>query len=592
MKARYLFASAALTGALAACNFADLDPIDSLTDQSYWTSVNDLKLYATSLYGNLDAPGVGKDAVSDHHVTTSYSAWLFDESIVPASGGGWDAGSWSNIRSCNVFLSRYRRVAGAEADINRYVAEVRFFRALDYYGKVKTFGDVPWYDTELQTTDTEQLYKARDSRDFVLGKIIEDLDFAIAWLPDGGSEERGRLSKDAARQQLARVCLYFGTYKKYHSVGGSPSSADLLARARDLTAAIMATGRYSIVQGSDNGASQMPFDGYPLHYSNQFVQADLSGNAECILARYYSFGEVTHETGRQAGSTGIGLSRAFVESFLCTDGQPISVSTLYQGNKDNATLEDEFTGRDPRMYQIVDNPHKPYLITNGVREVNARPNVASNEAVTGYPCVKYRSPLQSQWEARSTDYDWFVYRYAETLLINAEAHAELGTCTQEVLDRTIKPIRDRVGMPGLNVSPVRDTQGVDYGYDVSDLIREIRRERGIELVCEGHRYDDLVRWNAMKLLEDPKTVFGIRITDAVRADYAANNVTFGGSDGRPTAEYRGSTYLYQYAASKPLGADGSLPAGRKWSATDKRWLNPLPTDQLTLNPNLGQNPGW
>lgn len=592
MKTTYFLASAAMTAGLAACNFADLDPIDSLTDQSYWTSVNDLKLYATGLYGNLDAPGVNKDAVSDHHVTTSYSQWLFDESIVPASGGGWNASSWANIRSCNIFLSRYQRVAGSEADVNLYVAEVRFFRALDYYGKIKTFGDVPWYDTELQTTDTELLYKARDSRDFVLGKIIEDLDFAIRWLPDGGSEERGRLSKDAARQQLARVCLYYGTYKKYHSVGGTPSSADLLARARDLSAAIMQTGRYAIVQGSDNGASQMPFDDYPLHYSNQFIQSDLSGNAECILARYYSFGEVTHETGRQAGSNGIGLSRAFVESFLCRDGKPISVSDQYQGNKENATLDDEFTDRDPRMYQIVDNIHKPYLITNGVREVNARPDVASNGAVTGYPCVKYRSPLQSQWEARSTDYDWFVYRYAETLLINAEAHAELGTCTQDVLDRTIKPLRDRVEMPALTISPDHDTQGVDYGYTVSDLIREIRRERGIELVCEGHRYDDLVRWNAMKLLEDPKSVLGIRITDAVRTDYATANVTFGGADGRPVAEYGGNTYLYQYAASKPLGADGTLPQGRRWTADDKRWLSPLPTDQLTLNPNLTQNPGW
>lgn len=592
MKAIYMLASAALAGGLASCNFTDLDPIDSLTDQSYWTSVNDLKLYATGLYGNLDAPGVSKDATSDHHVTTSYSQWLFDESIVPASGGGWNASSWSNIRSCNIFLNRYQRVGGSEADVNPYVAEVRFFRALDYYGKIKTFGDVPWYDTELQTTDTEQLYKARDSRDFVLGKIIEDLDFAIQWLPDGGSEERGRLSKDAARQQLARVCLYYGVYKKYHSVGGTPSSADLLARARDLSAAIMATGRYSIVQGSDAGASQMPFDDYPLYYSNQFIQDDLSSNAECILARYYSFGEVTHETGRQAGSSGIGLSRAFVESFLCRDGRPISVSDQYKGNEANATLDDEFTDRDPRMYQIVDNTHKPYLITNGVREVNARPDVSSSGAVTGYPCVKYRSPLQSQWEARSTDYDWFVYRYAETLLINAEAHAELGTCTQAVLDQTVKLIRDRVGMPNMTTTPEHDTQGVDYGYTVSDLIREIRRERGIELVCEGHRYDDLVRWNAMRLLEDPKTVLGIRITDAVRADYATANVTFGGADGRPVAEYGGSTYLYQYAASKPLGADGALPQGRAWTADDKRWLSPLPTDQLTLNPNLTQNPGW
>lgn len=581
MKLKYILCMAAFAGAFTACDVTDKSPIDSLTDASYWRTVQDLKLYANGLYGNLDAPSVTKDNTSDNCVTTSYSSWLFNESSVPATAGsaGW---TWGNIRTCNFFLQRYETVSGTESEINQYVAEVRFFRALDYFGKIKAFGDVPWYEKDLQTTDKDELYKARDSKDFVLGKIIEDLEFAITWLPDLGKQESGRLTKDAARTQLARVCLYYGTYKKYHNESGPPTSGELLSKAITLTNEIMNSNNYAIVKGTDVGCGQLPFEGYPLYYSNQFVQEDLSSNKETILARYYEDGVLMHQTGRQAGSLGTGLSKDFVESFLCTDGLPISVSKMYKGDE---SLEDEFVNRDPRMYQIIDNRNKPFTIINGEQQVNPFPACGANDAVTGYPCVKFRSPLQAQWEANKTTYDWFVYRYAEVLLINAEAHAELGTCTQEVLDRTVNQLRDRVGMPHMTTSPVADPAAIDYGYEVTPLIYEIRRERRIELVTEGHRLDDLKRWNAMKVFENPKTMLGIRITDAVRKLYEGN-VVFGGADGRPTVEYQGKTYLFQYP-SKSLD-----DPGRKWSPNDKRWFSPLPTDELTLNPNLKQNPGW
>ena len=581
MKLKYILCMAAFAGAFTACDVTDKSPIDSLTDASYWRTVQDLKLYANGLYGNLDAPSVTKDNTSDNCVTTSYSSWLFNESSVPATAGsaGW---TWGNIRTCNFFLQRYETVSGTESEINQYVAEVRFFRALDYFGKIKAFGDVPWYEKDLQTTDKDELYKARDSKDFVLGKIIEDLEFAITWLPDLGKQESGRLTKDAARTQLARVCLYYGTYKKYHNESGPPTSGELLSKAITLTNEIMNSNNYTIVKGTDAGCGQLPFEGYPLYYSNQFVQEDLSSNKETILARYYEDGVLMHQTGRQAGSLGTGLSKDFVESFLCTDGLPISVSKMYKGDE---SLEDEFVNRDPRMYQIIDNRNKPFTIINGEQQVNPFPACGANDAVTGYPCVKFRSPLQAQWEANKTTYDWFVYRYAEVLLINAEAHAELGTCTQEVLDRTVNQLRDRVGMPHMTISPVADPAAIDYGYEVTPLIYEIRRERRIELVTEGHRLDDLKRWNAMKVFENPKTMLGIRITDAVRRLYEGN-VVFGGADGRPTVEYQGKTYLFQYP-SKSLD-----DPGRKWSPNDKRWFSPLPTDELTLNPNLKQNPGW
>lgn len=194
-------------------DFTDLSPIDSFTDLSYWKTTDDLKMYATGFYGLLSSPSSTLDATSDNFVTQNPSSWLFDEVTVPTSGGGWD---WGWIRNYNYFFSRYQKVQCNENEIKKYVGEIRFFRSLLYFSKIKSFGDVPWYDRDLKTNDTEELYKARDPRDMVLANVIEDLQYAIENLPEKKNAEKGRLHKDAARQQLARVCLYYGTYMKYH----------------------------------------------------------------------------------------------------------------------------------------------------------------------------------------------------------------------------------------------------------------------------------------------------------------------------------------------------------------------------------------
>ncbi len=581
MKLKYIALTALLYGAFS-CDVTDISPKDSLTDKSYWTKVEDLKLYANTLYVNLPSPGVDKDNTSDNAVTTNYQSVLFNEKNVPTSTNkDNDIWNWEKIRACNFFLTRYGKVVGAEADINRYVAEVRFFRAFDYFNKVKKYGDVPYYETDLQTGDTELLYKARDSRDLVVGKIIEDLEYGVLWLPEPSKAEEGRLHKYVALNQLARVCLHEGTFKKYHKTTGTLTGDDLLRKAASAAEQVINSGLYDIVRGDNSGSGQLPFEGYPLYYSNQFVQENLVGNKECILPRIYKVDVMTHGTGRTAGESGVGLSKDFIESFLCTDGKPIAASSLYQGDN---TIETELVNRDPRLYQVVDNKHKPYLVVNGERQVNPYTNVEPSKGVTGYPSVKFKSPLMVQAEANKSTYDWFLYRYAEVLLIYAEAKAELGECTQDVLDKTINKLRDRVGMPHLTVNPVADPKPVNYGYTISSLLYEIRRERRIELIGEGFRWDDIVRWKAGKLFENPKTFLGLRVTEDVVALYPAG--TFYGDNGLATIQYDGEELL------RPYKGKSLDDAGRKWTDTDKRYLEPLPLDELNLNTNLKQNPGW
>lgn len=114
----------------------------------------------------------------------------------------------------------------------------------------------------------------------------------------------------------------------------------------------------------------------------------------------------------------------------------------------------------------------------------------------------------------------------------------MGDISQSILDKTINKLRDRVEMAHLTMNPVADAAPVNYGYQLSNLLYEIRRERRIELVAENHRLDDLKRWNAMKLMENPKTMFGLKITPTVEKEYEAVNVTFGGDKGRPVIEYQ------------------------------------------------------
>ena len=583
MKLKYL-ALAGLLGFTACDDVIDLKPLDSFTDESYWTSVDDLRNYANRFYTNLAAPSSTYDQQSDNRVPANYDIWLYNEYTLDRAGD-WN---WENIRNLNFFMNRYQRVVASEADINAQVAVIRFFRALDYFGKIKSYGDVPWYEKDLTDGDTEELFKPRDSRDFVLGKVIEDLEFAIQWLPEKNAAVKGALHKDAARTQLSRVCLYYGTFKKYHNVGGTPSSQDLLQKAANNALAVMNTGNYAIVQGADNGCGMVSFEGYPMYYQNQFVQEDLDGNKEAILYREYKDGVLMHQTGRQDAAPG--FSKDFMESFLCKDGQPIAISDLYQGDE---TLDFELTDRDPRMYQIVDNVKRPWAVqADGTIELHrsafdlnaSAPDVSASKSVTGYLNTKHLSADPTQWVASSTTYDFMVYRYAEVLLNYAEAMYELDQMSQDVLDKPITLIRTRVGMPHLTMSVgFTDPNWPNYGYEVAPLLQEIRRERRIELVAEGFRYDDIIRWKAVKLFENPKTVLGMRVTDKVISLYQEG--TFGGDKGRALVEYEGKTYIRPY--SKDLN-----DAGRKWSADDKRFLNPISKNVILINPNITQNPGW
>ncbi|MDR0559709.1 MAG: RagB/SusD family nutrient uptake outer membrane protein [Prevotellaceae bacterium] len=601
MKAKNFILYAVLICGILSCDVTDRIPENTFTDLNYWTKVEDMKLFSRYFYSTLSSPPGGADGYldgnSDITVPQDAPGNFFDTRVVPTGDDGWSSGDWANIRRCNYFMTHYQTVSGDAADIDHYVAEVRFFRANEYFSKVKRFGDVPWFDKDLKDNDVELLYKGRDSRMLVIGKVIEDLEFAVEKLKLPSQVPAGQLHKYCALQMLSRVCLFEATWQKYRNAAESVWKP-LMEKAAKAAKDIMDANIYSIEQGT----AKYVMDNYhPLMYTGKFIQEDLTKDKECILPRIYINGILTNQLARNRS---FGLSKDFIEQFLDIDGKPIALSSKYLGD-DSVFME--IQNRDPRLWNIVSNRFVPLTVNEKGEPVSNLVDLpvgsGAEQNATGYTAVKFRDPNPEQWNANSTTTDWYIFRYAETLLNYAEAKYELGLCDQNVLDITVNRLRARldytdadgnaITMGRLNLNPPADPLATvngkpRYGYAITPLLYEIRRERCIELSFEGFRWADICRWKAGELIENPKTMYGIAVNDDVIELYTRMN-----SKTDPFKDSKFATITDWDGKTKKLLRvySDELEAKRKWN--DKYYLDPLPQNQTTLNPNiLPQNPGW
>ena len=553
---KYLIQSilVAVTLLTVSCNdYLDRFPKDSFSEPTFFKTENDLIYYANQFYGSLPVQRMDNDNNSDNMVPQNINTFLAGTYTVPGSGGGWASGDWANIRSCNYFLEHYSRAETSFKE--RYAGEVRFFRALFYWYKVVNFGDVPLLLKALDD-NSEELYGPREKREKVMDEVVlEDLKFAVANLPEKNQAAAGRLHKDAARALMSRICLWEGTYRKYRNIEGADTYLDACVKASE---ELMDAG-YDIYSTGNTDED----------YRNLFIQKDLRSNPEAIFYRAYITDKNTHNYTRQASENTTGMSKDFVDSYLfLDDGKPIGLTSHPY---DDSTPAKECEGRDPRYTQTIATPG--FIMTLPDLAVNL-PAIGTSRTSTGYWNIKGRSSDLAQFNADKSDLDLFIFRYAEVLLNYAEAKYELtGSLTIAELDKSINLIRDRVGMPHLTTNPDADPNAVNYGYTVAPLLYEIRRERRIELVGEGFRFNDIIRWKAGKLIEGVKTIRGMKLTDELRSQYAdpssLNNIAV-------DDDY----YIIVYP---------SIATTRKWN--DKSYLYPLPTDEKDRC-HYEQNPGW
>ncbi len=576
MKLRSYLYIIVLATLLSACSedYLEKSPISEVTTENFFKTASDLKLYTNGFYRMLPHTSIyNGDSKADNIVQNLLSDEMRGTRTIPTSGGGWN---WNYLRDINFFLEHYQNVSD-EAVKNHYAGVARFFRAYFYFDKLKRFGGVPWYDQTIDPEDKESLLKPRDSRQFIVDKILEDLNWAIAHL---NSEQKVyEITKYTALALKSRVGLYEGTYEKYRGIEGYET---YLQAAIDASEELINNSPYTVYS-----------TGNPQKDYLELFNAHAANPTAFILARQYSSElNINHNVNyyTTTGSYGMpGMPKDLVNSYLNTDGSRFTD----QPNYNSISFVEEVQNRDPRLAQTI---RTPGYTRKGTTTALA-PNLGAT--VTGYQLIKYvTEPEYDTYNEALNDLP--LFRIGEVLLNYAEAKAELNQLTQQDLDLSINQLRMRVNMPPLQLSqangnpdPFMADQYPQVQGNNKGVILEIRRERRIELFMENFRWDDLVRWKAGQTMTDP--IYGMYFPGSGSYDLTDDGqidiVLYSGDT--PSNQTPGVQY-YKLGEDITLSPDGLIAPHPNFARQfqDFEYLYPLPRVELQLNPNLEQNPGW
>lgn len=565
-------------------DFLTRDPQDTVTDvPSFWNNEENLRTSFLDYYTYF-FPGYRSSwERADNFAETNVADWTDDNAqevatlftkVAPTS----DAGNWNfkKIRNMNLLLSRIQSSTLGEEAKNHWSGVARLFRAMEYAKLVQKFGDVPYYDAVVGSTDNEQLYRARDPRTTVMDKVNEDLAFACANIRVNDGTKGLTVNRAVAQGFASRIMLFEGTWQKYHA-NNTAKAAEYLKAAKDYAAALMQTNAYSIAPS----------------YKSLTTSEDLAGNPEIIMYRSYVENVVMHSlmsfqnTEMEMSSP----SRSFIDAFLTKNGLPIhqAGNTDYKGKE----YAKEIQNRDPRLADNIDE--ESGLRLNGVAAVYA----ASGYYANRYVNKDLINKPGGMSNTNTTDAP--VMKLNEVMLNYIEAAAELAdlgqyTLTQADFDKTINAIRDRQStqMPhvtlagnALKVNGV-EINDPDRDATVTPIIWEIRRERRVELAYEGLRFNDLRRWGKLEyadMVKNKKLNMGAWIN---KADYPEN------------ADALAKITLCDENGNIVTGNEGYImpitEVAKMRQMADKDYLYPIPVDQITMYETHGfkltQNPGW
>lgn len=527
---------------LYSCRKLDQPITRDFTDAAYWRDADDALAALSSCYENMsrDDYFFGDEALSDN----GYVSGDGYNSVSRIANGGYDpansrvSGEWGYrytcIRKCNIVVLNIDKVPNLDSTLKRRIlAEARFIRAYSYFQLVNWYGDVAFY-TNLITID-ESKNIARTDKNTVLDFVQKELTEIRQYLPVnnyGGAaggyaeKDKGRITRGAAIALSARVHMFKSEWQ------GAIDDCDLL------------------INKTNNGSY-----GLLSNYSDVFTSAN-EYSAEVILDLQYGGGR-TYGSQRSFLPQTIALLRSvlvptqdLVDDYVMLNGKGITESGS------GFDVNDPYTNRDPRFEAtilhdkstVTDFDGKTQTILTQPGSIPATNSVDDQGASpTGYYFYKYYDRTASNY---NSGLNIILIRYADVLLMYAEAKNELSQLDAATWDQTIRALRVR--------AKFTDAAALTFpGLTKEQLQTIVRRERRAELAFEGIRAFDIRRWKIADVVMN-RPVRGIKV-----------------SSGAFTKD-----------------ANGYIIVENRTFTNPKHYLWPVPTFERDQNTNLGQNQDW
>ncbi|ANH80620.1 hypothetical protein A8C56_06155 [Niabella ginsenosidivorans] len=572
-------------------DYLNLQPKDQLVVSTTFADYKGFQTYAWQFYNVFPAYNGSltnsefDDDLFLNAVPNGRSNVIWQLLTIPATDDNYTNG-YANLRAINIMMDNIDQSKLSDNDKKHWRAVGAFFRAYNYAELLNRFGSVPLVLRELKDTSSAELYKPRSSRDSVAAQIMEDLKYAEENI-NAASDGPNTINANVVRALISRFGLREGTWRKYHGLSGAETYLQASSTASE---ALMQT-----------------FPSILPDYDMVFNSESLIGAAGIILCKQYVQNQITHgmSTSNRNSSGRWDLTKKAVDLYLMTDGQSRFTSPLFTNDK---TPNEEFKNRDKRLYYTVPPPYR--VITNAPSleftyttnpedtlyfDLMRRISTARNKALpvrnwngfvvrqephfvdfpngqpycvtyTGYRFYKFYNQYVNDLQGQDIN-DAPVFRIEEVWLNYAESQYELGKINQDIIDKTINQLRKRGGVAPLQISNIVADPSRDPG--VAPVLWEIRRERAVELMGEGFRYNDLRRWKKMDYVTARKLGRWIKK----------------GADGLPANV---SIPIQNGATEGYIDYEGQPPA----SFPDYYYLYPLPSNEIVLNPLLTQNPGW
>ncbi|TKG95587.1 RagB/SusD family nutrient uptake outer membrane protein [Puteibacter caeruleilacunae] len=514
-------------------DFLSTPPLDQLSSEVWYQNEDQAQMSVDACYRYLPSANIilMRDSWSDNmtHRNGNYNQ-IGSGAYTAYNGLVRDEWKYSAVANINEVLEQLAEHSDFDADfLTKAELELRFIRAFIYYDMLFYFGDVPLIKTTLTVEESKQTTRA--PRADVLEFVLTELKDVAQNIGTFNQEVSGRINADVVNAYLARVSLYEKNY------------ADAVEYANK----VISSGKFELFNDYD-GLFRIQNDG---------------NTKEVIFERQYSFPLYTHSNNKYHSYPSSPMHgwlwnmplQGLVGEYECACGHPVGQcpdDCVYEQQRQAAIAagqDGEYIGRDPRLNATVVYPGHKWIVDGktlseyGYRDPSSKDYWKNEPTSNGYMMFKWLDLHGGEEERGKSGKNATIIRYADVLLMKAEALVELNKDFDQVVE-ILNEIRERAGMP----------ENITAGSQ-DEMRKAVRHERRIELACEGLRYQDIIRW---------------RICDQVK-----NGPLLGAKRNKP---------------------DGTLEEDRVVSHTavweDYMYLFPIPQDVMDKNENITPNPGW